>query len=201
MLPLLSYSGHSNSILSIISIMLYILAVSVPHTTSAVKKVLFSSTLGFASCVKTLQYSTIIAALHKKTHHLYKVTILDFLWIFAIHFVLFNSWLNLIYMGDKKAFNQPSVDTEVAEGDADGEDKGNSGITNTDSFNLFYYSVITSMTIGYGDWYPKSKAAKIAIIFQAVDAYLLFAFLITNFNYLVRNVSLSGIDTDVLGKK
>ena len=51
--------------------------------------------------------------------------------------------------------------------------RGDSGNVKIDLFNLFYFSIITQSTIGFGDIVPQTKKSKLIVILQVYTGYLI----------------------------
>ena len=51
--------------------------------------------------------------------------------------------------------------------------RGDPGNEKIDLFNLFYFSIITQSTIGFGDIVPQTKKSKLIVILQVYTGYLI----------------------------
>lgn len=155
----------SNGVFTITALLFLVAALL--HSDFKVKKGLFTTALVVAAVTKTKQYVGVVAAINPATYHLVHLTFFDFVFMFLTHYILFNSIYGLMYLHDEATFNV---------------DKSNQNM------ELLYFTFVTSTSTGFGDITPKTNIARTVVIFQMLDAYLLFAFLITNFNSLVSNV-------------
>lgn len=57
--------------------------------------------------------------------------------------------------------------------DKDFKIRCNSGNEKIDLFNLFYFSIITQSTIGFGDIVPQTKKSKAIVVLQVYTGFLI----------------------------
>ena len=167
-LPVLKQGfSYLNIICSIVTLAFYVLSIIVPKHLRVTFLII---AIAVASFVRTLQYAAMIGALKFKHLNLH---VSDILLFYFTHVVLFNSVINLNYLLDPTSYNFENSTVSGKKEDVD------------IPFDSFYFSVVQSTTLGFGDISPKTKEAKITTIIQSIDAYILFAFMITHIKELI----------------